>query len=331
VVFTSAPDRQFHALFFDGTSLRPVAGGGTASAGSVNASGLVTGSLRDANGDTRAFVWDSGTQAVTLIDTPAGTSSSGSAINSTGQVCGQRTDGGVPRVMRWTPGTQAIDTLESLGGPPATSVENCLFINASGVMAGNSTTPSRSVRAALWAPGAPIRDLGTMGGINSSVTGLNDANQVIGQAEFPAGVLRAFRWTEAEGMQPLGTLGGNVSFANGINAKGWIVGTSTDSAGNSLGYLWRDGVMKSLGALGGPSSFANFINDAGLVAGNAATAQGEGHAFVWSEAEGMVDLNTRLKASLPPVLRSVVALADNGTMVAQSSAGLVLLRPLPAP
>jgi probable HAF family extracellular repeat protein len=236
----------------------------------------------------------------------------------------------VPRAIRWTPGTQAIDTLESLGGAPATSIEIGLFINASGVVAGMSTTPDRSVRAVVWAPGAPVRDLGTLGGINAAVTGLNDANQVIGQAEFPAGVFRAFRWTEAEGMQALGTLGGNVSFASGINADGWIVGTSTDAAGNSLGYLWRDGAMKSLGTLGGQSSFANYINNAGLVAGTAATAGGLGHAFVWSAADGMVDLNTRLNTSPTLELRTVVALADNGTMVAQSSGGLVLLRPEPA-
>ena len=331
VAFTTAPQRQVQGMVFDGVKLLQVPGSTTSAVTGISASGLAIGNLVDANGDSRAFVWDTGTQAVTLVDTPAGTSSSATNINSRGQVCGTRTDRTVPSAFRWTPGMPS-ETLDSLGGAAsASAIETALFINASAVVAGNSTTPSGSVHAALWAPGAPVQDLGTMGGINSSVTGLNDANQVIGQAEFPAGVLRAFRWTQSDGTQPLGTLGGNLSFASGINASGWIAGSSTDGAGNQLAFLWRDGAMKSLGTLGGPSSSATAINTAGQVAGNASTAGGVGHAFVWSAADGMVDLNSRLHASSPPELKSVLAIADNGAMVVQSSGGLVLLRPEPAP
>lgn len=332
VAWTSAPERQFRGLFFDGTSLRQVAGGARASATAVNASGQVTGTLAQASGDSRAFVWNPDTDALTLIDTPPGVSSSGSSINRRGQVSGTRTNRMLPSALRWTPGTSQVEALDSLGGGGATTaLEAGLFINESGTVAGLSTTPSGSVHAVLWAPGTPVRDLGTMGGIHSSVSGLNDANQVIGQAEYPAGILRAFRWTEAGGMQDLGTLGGTQSSAHGINAGGWIAGASTDAEGNLLAFLWRDGAMASLGTLGGPSSNAIAINNAGQVAGNASTAEGVGHAFVWSEADGMVDLNSRLDASSPPVLISVLALADNGAMVVQSSGGLVLLRPVQGP
>ncbi|MFL6694204.1 MAG: hypothetical protein ACJ8GO_14740 [Ramlibacter sp.] len=329
VAFTTAPQRQLQGMVFDGVKLQQVPGSATSAVTGISASGLAIGNLVDANGDSRAFVWNTSTQAVALIDTPPGTTSSATDINSGGQVCGTRTDRTFPSALRWTPGSPS-ETLDSLGGgASAKAIEIGLFINASAVVAGNSTTPSGSVHAALWAPGAAVRDLGTLGGINSSVTGLNDASQVIGQAEFPAGVLRAFRWTEAGGTQALGTLGGNLSFANGINASGWIAGSSTDASGNLLAFLWRDGAMKSLGTLGGPSSTAMAINNAGQVAGHASTAGGVGHAFVWSAADGMVDLNSRLNASSPPELKSVIAIADNGAMVVQSSGGLVLLRPAP--
>lgn len=69
------------------------------------------------------------------------------------------------------------------------------------------------------------------------------------------------------------------------------------------------------------------INRSGQIGATASTADGSPHAFLWSADSGMVDLNTRLKTAAPGVLRQVVALADDGSVRADSSAGLVLLRP----
>jgi probable HAF family extracellular repeat protein len=89
--------------------------------------------------------------------------------------------------------------------------------------------------------------------------------------------------------------------------------------------------MRPLGTLGGRASAASAINATGLVAGNAETATGVQHAFVWSEADGMVDLNTRLAGTAPGTLQSVLALADDGTVLALAGGTLVLLRPSSGP
>jgi probable HAF family extracellular repeat protein len=89
--------------------------------------------------------------------------------------------------------------------------------------------------------------------------------------------------------------------------------------------------MRPLGTLGGRTSAASAISSAGLVAGNAETGTGVQHAFLWSEAMGMVDLNDRLAGTAPGVLTSVLALADDGSVLALAGGTLVLLRPTSGP
>ena len=51
------------------------------------------------------------------------------------------------------------------------------------------------------------------------------------------------------------------------------------------------------------------------------------HAFLWTQADGMVDLNTRLRgAANGLILASAIAIADNGSIVANANTGLVLLK-----
>jgi probable HAF family extracellular repeat protein len=82
------------------------------------------------------------------------------------------------------------------------------------------------------------------------------------------------------------------------------------------------------GTLGGLSSSAHDVNDKGQVVGASNTRRGDLHAYVWTAREGMVDLNRRLRhvpAGL--VLDDALAISDNGSIVATSNAGLVLLKP----
>jgi probable HAF family extracellular repeat protein len=63
------------------------------------------------------------------------------------------------------------------------------------------------------------------------------------------------------------------------------------------------------------------------VVGFAVTGKGEKHAFLWTQADGMVDLNTRLSGAQPGlVLTGAAAIADNGSIVAYANTGLVLLK-----
>jgi probable HAF family extracellular repeat protein len=89
--------------------------------------------------------------------------------------------------------------------------------------------------------------------------------------------------------------------------------------------------MLDLGTLGGHFSNSNAASNKDQVVGGAATADDRYHAFIWTEKEGMVDLNRRLHhAPAGLELLSALAISDNGSIVAISNAGLVLLRPMQA-
>src|SRR5436309_281657 len=68
-----------------------------------------------------------------------------------------------------------------------------------------------------------ITDLGTLGGTDSYVNGMNNRGEVVGISRTPADVQHAFLF-DAAGMHDLGTLGGLSSEARGVNDSGLVVG-----------------------------------------------------------------------------------------------------------
>ena len=205
----------------------------------------------------------------------------GVAINEAGQVAG--TLNGHAAVS--TPGGGAQD-LGTLGGPSSRGYA----INASGQVAGSSTTATGATHAFLWTPGQGMRDLGTLpGGTSSIARGMNDRGEVVGQSTRPrvnpdvpfyGPVTHAFRWTAALGMEDLGTLGGlNATIAYDINNSGQVVGRAysvdrdilppTDPEDFSSAFLWTPG--QGMQYLGG--GIAQAINDVGTVVGRSGDAQ----------------------------------------------------------
>ena len=86
--------------------------------------------------------------------------------------------------------------------------------------------------------------------------------------------------------------------------------------------------LEDLGTFGGSTSRSFDVNSKGEVVGSADTSAGRAHAFVWTVADGMVDLNDRLRDAPPGLeLESAVAVSETGAIVAYSNLGLMLLKP----
>jgi len=156
-----------------------------------------------------------------------------------------------------------------------------------------------------------ITDLGTLGGSNSSASGVNDYGQVVGTATTVYGVSRAFGYS-AGVMYDLGTLGGDYSSASAINDHGQVVGTATTSSGASHAFLFANGVMTDLGTLGGNSSSASAINNNGRIVGTSTISYGVQRAFLFANGV-MYDLGT-----LGGDYSTATAINDNNVIVGTS-------------
>jgi probable HAF family extracellular repeat protein len=153
---------------------------------------------------------------------------------------------------------------------------------------------------AYFYDGQSVRDIGSLGGIQTSVSGINAAGEVAGTSTLASGATRAFKWSRRAGMRDLGTLTGAgtsiAGFARPINNRGQVVGMSSTEGGESQAFVWSEAQgMRRLGGLPGNASgfsIAHAINDAGLVAGHGNIANGEQRAFVWTRTAGMTVLGT---------------------------------------
>ncbi len=143
-----------------------------------------------------------------------------------------------------------------------------------------------------------IKDLGTLGGLESYGYGINNRGQVTGEASTAGGAVHAFIYGRRGGMQDLGTLGGNFSWGNSINDFGQVTGEYYDGFDSSYhAFLFSASTgTEDLGIIGTDFSQGQGINDSGQVAGvyyddNAGEAANY-HAFIDSPGTVMKDLGT---------------------------------------
>lgn len=134
--------------------------------------------------------------------------------------------------------------LGTLGG----TYSQTFYVSSKGVTSGEASLANGNWHAILY-QGASKKDLGTLGGLNSSVFGSPNAlGQVVGQAET------------------------SDSDPNGEDFCGFYASGAPRSGETCRGFLWQDGRMRPLSTLGGFNSTASAINNSGVIAGNAETA-----------------------------------------------------------
>ena len=277
---------------------------------------------------------------LTILPTFGGGVNFSFGVNNTGQVTGQSYTTGdlfyhaflstAPDALTPVQGVGAFD-MRTLGGDYSVGYG----VNTSGQVAGLSyimpdtgnhaplydhaflSGPSSVIPGQVGTPGK-LKDLGTLGGLQSEAFGVNDSGQVTGFGEVASRAQHAFLSDANGGMlHDLGTLGGSSSVGRGINAAGEVIGESTKANGATHAFIFgtNGGPLRDLGTLGGTTSFASGVNATGQVVGGATTAGGATHAFLSALDGGVLsDLGT-----LGGTTSSALGINDSGQVVGSAT------------
>ena len=308
----------------------------------------------------------------------AGTVAAG--INATGEVTGYSTlstlvptpvcvpYGNKPPTCKehpWHAFSYSNGQMTDLGTVGSGNFSTASAINATGEVAGSSTTKANGGDAFVWdgkmtdiAQQAPLK------GNESRANGINDSGEAVGQyAASGSGQDHAFSYSNGTvtGLPEPKWASDYGCLAFAINNSGQIAGSCDDTRGNQHLMLWDNGKFTDLGIVATASTYyplveAVSINASGQIAGwafdggvtdgflysngtltslgsFAATAINDNGVMVGGpdiDNNGTItDLNTLLPAG-SPTIQSAVGINDNGQIVATAtipSDGSVLLTP----
>ena len=217
------------------------------------------------------------------LGTLGGTSSEAVGINSRGDIVGDSPiEPSHSHAFLWQHGN--MRDLGTLGGPSSRAGGDAQTgghaINDRGEIVGSSLLANQneqdgyaSEHAFLWKNGG-LRDVGTLGGLNSRAVAINPQGQIIGESEatkkqpsgwpytYPGKL--AFVWSQGH-MRRL-SLGGMDSWTEAINARGQVIGWSQlkerDSKSHTIyhAFVWQRGGIRDLGRAG-----TQVINDRGQI------------------------------------------------------------------
>jgi probable HAF family extracellular repeat protein len=235
-------------------------------------------------------------------------------INESGTAVGQVSyHNGPTRAAVFSNGS--VQILGTLGG----TYSSGNAINASGQVAGISSTASGDQHGFVTRADGSLVDIDTLGGAaGSDANAINDLGVVTGYIGIDAqsDAYRAYIYANGS-LQTLGTLGGNYSQGYAINNAGMVAGYAY-LAGDEVShaFLYANGLMLDIGGFGGNDSYATGINEAGSVVGTANNSTYDYRAFLYSDGK-FQDLNNLIDSSLGWTLVSAFDINDQGQIAAR--------------
>ena len=208
-------------------------------------------------------------------------------------------------------------------------------LNNLGVFAVNNQDSKVPYRIGYLAMATTSESVGTLGGHDSVILGLNDRNEAVGLSATASGDLHAFLYSAGHLHDLTAQYG--IATARAINDRGDIAGESApegrngralilhggkvdvfgpphstvvdiNNAGDVVGNYFSSGAgdhvfrysqdrFSDLGTFGGTASDAAGIDDAGDIAGTRYTSDGRSHAFLRAAAGPVRDLAPLLASS----------------------------------
>jgi|GEM_PF-1105598 len=228
------------------------------------------------------------------------------------------------RAVRWG----ATNSLLKLPTPAGFGESFAGDINGHDVSVGYANGPAGVTHAFIWDAAGRPTDLGTLGATEAAGLVNNNRDEIAGWLELSGPDFQSFLWSPSKGVTRVGlhTVPGELNNVGELVGRIYYPDTGIDHA-----FVFsRARGLVDLHRAPFTSSDASQADDRGTVVGEmlsnipGAFAQ---RAYRWSRSGEAVDLNTRL-LDLPEglVVSQALRISSKGDIIANSNAGLVLLR-----
>lgn len=279
----------------------------------INSDGFVVGSSDANDGAFHAFIYDSNSNHMQVLDELTGLRNNAKAINNAGKVViDSETQNEEFSSFLFELATGSIIRLETARIARRVDLKG---INDHDQIAGVSLDFELPAHSFIF-------DLNTLevhriyGPMQSAcfASAINNSGLIVGYTQTDSGMC-AFLFEQDYGLRLL-QLPAEESFAFNISEGGLVVGyVRTGNRFQGFLYNKSNEEFQFLGTLGGMNSFARAINSNGQIVGcSQSPTDGQMHAFMFVE-NAMLDLNDSLLSAEFPLLVDAVAINDKGLIV----------------